>query len=294
MHRMFRLGMIFGAMLSVSLAAVGVSLLNAQNAKQETKGATLVVRLPESLPAPSHAPERITYLKINDKDYTEPKSTRRTIKLDSVSDKPVKVVYSFWPNTYTNIVRTREVTLKSGDIAKLDFTTEDPKAPRDKIIPIYYPTPPAVVAKMCELAKVTKEDVVWDIGCGDGRMVMMAVEKFQAKKGVGIDFRPELVKKCQAEAVKRGLDRCFFRQGDALKADDMKELPEANVVLLYLGEHLNMKLRPVLQKNLKKGSRVVSHLFDMGDWKPDRTQTFTAKNNYDEDQEYSLHLWIIK
>src|SRR5262249_53995726 len=128
-----------------------------------------------------------------------------------------------------------------------------------------------------------------------GRMVMMAVEKFHAKKGLGIDLRPELVKKCQAEAKSRKLDdRCFFREGNALKEADIKDLPEASVVLLYLGEHLNAALRPALQKRLKKGSRVVSHLFDMGDWKPDKTETFEAKNNYGELQEYTIHLWVIK
>src|SRR5262245_49171713 len=103
-------------------------------------GATLVLRLPNSLEAPAHAPDRVTTLKIDGKDYTEPRSTRRTITLDKVPDKAVKIVYSFWPNSYTNVVRTREVSLNKGDVVKLDFTKEDPKAPRDKVIPIYYPT----------------------------------------------------------------------------------------------------------------------------------------------------------
>jgi precorrin-6B methylase 2 len=142
------------------------------------------------------------------------------------------------------------------------------------------------------MAKVTKGDVVMDIGCGDGRLVIQAVKEFGAKKGIGIDINPDLIKKCKENAKKAGVaDRVEFRVGDANK---LKDVSEASVVLLYLGDFLNLKIRPALRGSLKPGSRVVSHRFKMGDWAPDKTETQLLKNNYDMDEEYVLHLWTIK
>ncbi len=137
------------------------------------------------------------------------------------------------------------------------------------------------------MAKVGKEDVVYDLGCGDGVMVLTAVKKFGAKKGVGIDLNPELVKKCKAAAKKEGVeDKVTFRVGDVLKVND---LPDATVVLLYMGDDINARLKPLLQKNLKPGSRVVSHRFMMGDdWKPDRSEFPKSI------EPYGIHLWTIK
>jgi cyclopropane fatty-acyl-phospholipid synthase-like methyltransferase len=131
--------------------------------------------------------------------------------------------------------------------------------------------------------------VVYDLGCGDGRMVIAAVKKGGAKRGVGIDIDPQRVAESKANAKQAGVeDKVEFREGDVLKIPD---LSDANVVLLYMGEDLNRQLKPILQKTLKPGSRIVSHRFTMGpDWKPDRTETIKGKDG----DTYLLHLWTIK
>jgi cyclopropane fatty-acyl-phospholipid synthase-like methyltransferase len=143
------------------------------------------------------------------------------------------------------------------------------------------------------MAKVGKDDVVYDLGCGDGRMVTMAVKNFGAKRGVGIDLDPEMVKQCKENAKKHGVaDKVEFRVGDVLKVED---LSEANVVLLYMGDDINQRLKPILQKTLKPGSRVVSHRFLMGDdWPPDRSEHAKATMGEDAGYEHDIHLWTIK
>lgn len=251
----------------------------------------LIVLLPADA---NEYPDRDRYSKltVDGKDYSEPKDARRQLSIQPQSGKDsVTVVFDFWTNSYTNFIRTRVVKIEKGKTVQADLTKEDPAFP-DQIKPIYVPTPNEVVERMCKLGKVGKGDVVYDIGCGDGRLVIMAVEKFGAKRGVGIDINPDLVEQCQANAKKAGVaDRTEFRVDDALK---LKDLSEASVVLLYLGDDLNLKMRPILQKTLKPGSRVLSHRFTMGDWKPERSEKFTAKNNSAEDDDYEIHLWTIK
>lgn len=245
--------------------------------------------LPKSAHHKEYDPPRLTKLTVDDKDFTEPLETRRRLSVQPKEGSSVKVVYSYWPNAYTNIIKTRVVKLEKGKRVEADLTNKDDS---DRIEPIYFPTPYSVVQKMCEIGKVGKGDVVYDIDCGDGRLIIMAIEKFHAKRGVGFDIKPNLIKDCRVNAKKAGVaDRAEFRVEDALK---IKDLSEASVVLLYLGDHLNEKLRPILQKTLKPGSRVVSHRFKMGDWEPDETIKFTAKNNYDTDEDYVVHRWTIK
>ena len=142
---------------------------------------------------------------------------------------------------------------------------------------IYVPTPDEVVEAMCKLGKVGKDDVVYDIGCGDGRMVIQAVKKFGAKRGVGIDLSAERIKDCNANAKKAEVsDRVTFLQKDALT---IKDFSEATVVLIYLSDYLNAALRPTLQKTLKPGAHIVSHRFLMGDWKPETTKVIRATDN---------------
>jgi precorrin-6B methylase 2 len=196
----------------------------------------------------------------------------------------ITIKYSFWTNNYTNFVRTKIVPVEVGKTYDVDMTKEDPDN-RDHVEPVFIPTKNDVAEQMCKLANVAEDDVVWDIGCGDGRMVITAVKKFGAKKGVGIDINPDLIATCKSSAKKEGVaDRVEFKVGDALKLTDVSE---ATVVLLYLGEDLNLRLRPVLQKTLKPGARLVSNRFLMGDWKPDQS---TSVEGYD----YEIHLWKIK
>src|SRR5581483_5193549 len=127
-------------------------------------------------------------------------------------------------------------------------------------------TPDAVVEAMCRLAEVGPNDVVYDLGCGDGRMVITAVKKFKARRGVGLDIEPVCVEEAIENAKEQGVaDRVKFQEKDILA---IKDLSEATVVLLYVGDTLNQRLRPMLQKTLKPGARIVSHQYTMGDWKP--------------------------
>lgn len=193
----------------------------------------------------------------------------------------------FWePNNYTKITRTRVVPVTFGKEIVVDMTKAK-DAKEDDIVVRYVPTPQKVVDEMCKLGKVAKGDVVWDIGCGDGRFVITAVKEYGAKSGVGIDIDEERVKDSlvNAKAAKLTDKEVVFKQGDALK---IKDVSEANVVMLYMGNDLNVAMRPMLRKTLKPGSRVVSHRFEMGDWKPNKSITVNV-----EGEDYHLHMWVI-
>ncbi|MFB2838542.1 class I SAM-dependent methyltransferase [Floridanema evergladense] len=157
---------------------------------------------------------------------------------------------------------------QKSDQAKAEVTQQKPDVnPQlialEKDVP-FVPTPEVVVAEMLKQAKVTKQDVLYDLGSGDGRIVITAAQKFGAR-GVGIDIDPDLVKKSQENAQKAGVsNRVKFLQQDLFNTD----LSEATVVTLYLLPDINLKLRPKLLSELKPGTRVVSHNYDMGDWKP--------------------------
>jgi hypothetical protein len=285
---------ILGAGLG-ALALLTLTALPGCRGKTEAGEVNLVLLLPETVDPIEGHPERVSTLTVDGEEFTDPKhpTTQRVTfkpKKDSPPDS-VTVVYSYWPNMYTNIIRTKVVHVTTDSFIEASLNVEDPSTP-DKILPIYFPTPYAVVDKMCEMALVAKGDVVYDIGCGDGRLVIRAVKKFGAKKGVGIDLNEDLLRECRENAKKEGVaDTTEFRQDDAL---NIKNLSEASVVLLYLGDDLNLKMRPILQKTLKHGSRVVSHRFRMGDWEPDETKKIVATNNFGQDEEYFLHLWNIK
>jgi SAM-dependent methyltransferase len=138
------------------------------------------------------------------------------------------------------------------------------ETPRKGDVP-YEPTPPAVVERMIELAEVHSGDVVYDLGCGDGRIVIAAVRR-KGVRGVCVEIDPELVKKSRENAAKAGVaDRIQFVEGDLFEAP----IADATVVTLYLWPHVNMRLRPRLLAELKPGTRVVSHSHDMGDWAPE-------------------------
>jgi SAM-dependent methyltransferase len=255
---------------------------------------SLVLRLPGSLePHPQNA-HRVPKLTIDGKEEPVKTGEDREVTVpvpNEQAGKTVKIVYSYWPYYYSNTIRTKEVKVEAGKRIVVDFHVEDPKHP-DLIKPIYYPTPHAVVDEMCKMAKVDKDDIVYDIGCGDGRVVIGAVKRFGAKKGVGVDIDPDLIKECNKNATAAGVgDRLVFRNENALT---MKDLSEATVVLLYVGEDFGAKLEPVLRKTLKPGARVVSHRFPLGDWEPDSEVQITAKNNDDRDEQYILKLWTIK
>jgi ribosomal protein L11 methylase PrmA len=131
---------------------------------------------------------------------------------------------------------------------------------------IYVPTPHEVVDDMLRLANVKKGDVLYDLGSGDGRIAIAAAKKYGVK-AVGIDIDPERIREANENAKRAGVANLVqFRQEDLFKAD----FREATVVTLYLLPDLNVKLRPRLWEELKPGTRIVSHQFDMGTWKPEK------------------------
>ena len=147
----------------------------------------------------------------------------------------------------------------------------------------YVPTPQEVVNRMLELAEVTSDDVVYDLGCGDGRIVITAALRYGAR-GVGIDFDPERIAEANANAELQGVeDLVTFIQQDAMTA----AVSDATVVTLYLLSSSNRKLRPILTRQLAPGSRIVSHAFRMGDWDPEETVNFPD----DRGNMRTLHLW---
>ena len=149
----------------------------------------------------------------------------------------------------------------------------------------FVPTPQDVVEKMLTMAQVGKGDVVYDLGSGDGRLVITAAKKFGAR-GVGVDIDPARIAEGRANAKQAGVEQLVeFRQQDALTTD----LSQATVVTLYLLSSSNVKLRPRLLSQLKPGARIVSHQFGMGDWAPDKVETFTDTNGTSR----TLYLWTV-
>lgn len=247
-----------------------------ENVEATGKPATVIFRLPAD-----------ASLIVDGEKTNQTGSTRKfvTPPLKPGRKYTYNVVAEWEPNNYTRITRGRKIYVLSGKETEVDLRKEDPNQP-DKIFVRYVPTPQAVVEAMLKLGKVSKADVVYDLGCGDGRIPVTAVAKFGAKRGVGIDLDPQRIKESKENARKEGVeDRVTFRQDDVLK---LKDLGDASVVTLYLGEDLNRQLRSVLLKSLKPGSRVVSHRFLIGDWKPDRTEEITVSG-----VKFQLHLWTI-
>ena len=187
------------------------------------------------------------------------------------------------PNTYTTITRNKTVSFRAGERVVVDLSVDDPN---DRARIRYVPTPEDIADAMIKLAGISAQDVVYEPGCGDARITIAAV-KAGARKGVGIDIDPERVADSRAKVKAAGLEnKIEIRLGDAL---DIPDLSAANVVLLYMGDQFNMLMRPLLWKELKVGSRVVSHRFTMGDWKPDKTVSLPGY----ETPEYELHLWTV-
>lgn len=153
-------------------------------------------------------------------------------------------------------------------------------AQAERAVPLdvpYVPTPQAVVEKMLDLAKVNSKDTVYDLGCGDGRIVITAAKE-RGARGVGIDLNPQRIAEANANAKSAGVtDKVKFMVGDLYKAN----FSDASVVTLYLLPDVNRKLRPQLWKQLKVGTRVVSHSFDMGnEWPPEKEEKVDGKTIY--------------
>jgi len=174
-------------------------------------------------------------------------------------------------------------------LSVLAFTAAGPHAatvafagPQESLAP-FVPTPQDVVDRMLTLAEVTSADTVYDLGCGDGRIVITAAKKYGAH-GVGFDIDPQRIKESTENARAAGVENLVnFKQQDVMTVD----VSPATVVTLYLLTASNLKLRPLLTKELKPGSRIVSHMFSMGDWEPAKVDNFTNQEGFPR----TLYLW---
>lgn len=154
------------------------------------------------------------------------------------------------------------------------------QAPSRRPDVIYVPTSAEVVDAMLKLAHVSADDLVYDLGCGDGRIVVTAAKEYGAH-GIGVDIDPERIAEARANAKQAGVTaQVEFVLGDLFRTD----ISKASVVTLYLLPALNLKLRPTLWRELPVGTRIVSHAFDMGDWKPEQTQAVGGT---------TIYLWTI-
>lgn len=145
----------------------------------------------------------------------------------------------------------------------------------------YVPTPNDAVHRMLEMAGVQPDDYLIDLGSGDGRIVIQAVRDWGVREAIGVEIDPERIAEANANAREAGVeDRVSFEQGDLFE----KDFSKASVLTMYLLESINLDLRPVILETLKPGTRVVSHVFSMGDWQPDDMVTVRSLNAY---------LWIV-
>jgi len=159
------------------------------------------------------------------------------------------------------------------------------QAQEGKIVP-YVPTPQAVVDRMLELAEVKKGDVVYDLGSGDGRIVVTAAKKYGVK-AIGFEIDPQRIKESHENIKKAGVENLVeIRQQDIRTVD----LSQASVLTMYLLPEVNLMIRPNIWKQMKPGSRVVSHDFDMGDWKPLKTEHIKDDSSWD----HTLYLWHVE
>jgi SAM-dependent methyltransferase len=148
----------------------------------------------------------------------------------------------------------------------------------------YVPTKPEVVAKMLEMANVGKDDILYDLGCGDGRIVVTAA-KLYGTRGVGVDINPERIKESRENASKEGVTHLVkFLEQDLFQTD----IHEATVLTLYLLSSVNLRLRPVIFAELRPGTRVVSHDFSMDTWKADRSEVVTVNG-----QTHDVFFWVV-
>ena len=174
----------------------------------------------------------------------------------------------------------------AGCVASIGGAQQSPVAPPALRAPdvAYEPTATEVVHAMLRLAKVTADDVVYDLGCGDGRIVITAVRDFGAR-GVGVDIDPVRIAESRENARQAGVtDRIRFLTEDLFLTD----LGDATVVTLFLSQEVNLAVRPKLQRELKPGTRVVSHWHHMGDWKPQETARIRSAG-----RDHPIYLWTI-
>ena len=184
-----------------------------------------------------------------------------------------------WPQAVLSIVWVVTALAMSG-AARAGAQTPAPNLGR------FEPTPIEIAERMLQLAGVTRDDVVYDLGSGDGRIVILAARRYGAR-GVGVEIDPQLVWFSRREAKRLQVEHLVtFFHADALTAN----VAAATVVTLYLTPQANLLLRPKLQRELRPGARVVSHEHHMGDWVPEGVERVTARSG----MIHTLYLWRIR
>ncbi|MBF2013645.1 MAG: tRNA (adenine(22)-N(1))-methyltransferase TrmK [Rivularia sp. T60_A2020_040] len=164
-------------------------------------------------------------------------------------------------------------------------STPTPSVPLRSPDVVYVPTPNEVVDRMLTMANVGKDDVLYDLGSGDGRIPITAVQKRNARRAIGIEINPERIEEANKNAQQAGVtDKVTFLNQDLFESN----FSDATVMTLYLLPSLNVKLRPQLFDQLKPGTRIVSHDFDMGEWKPERVEKVEVNG-----RTHTVYLWTI-
>ena len=280
-----------GLALSVFFLSAGLTLMSAPGLAQEKKDEKKDDKKKAKSKLKITVPQDDAELMIEGKMTKIPKENA-TVREFETPELEVGKLYEYtfsvtWrPNNYTTLTRTKSLEFKGGDNIDADLTKADPKSP-DKAVIRWVPTPDDIVEEMLKLGKVGKDDIVYEPGPGDGRMLIAAIKK-GAKKGVGIEIDAKKAEEAKENVKKAKLEKeITIIEGDALKDRDYSE---ATVVLLYMGNEFNNLLRPILEKQLKPGSRIISHRFVLGDWTPDKTVKVTGADG----DEYTLHMWTVK
>jgi uncharacterized protein (TIGR03000 family) len=190
-----------------------------------------------------------------------------------------------WQDANREITRMAVANVEAGKETVVDLRPGSKDGSSSQII--FVPTPEVVVAKMLEMAKVDKGDLVFDLGCGDGRIVVAAAKQHGAR-GVGVDLDPKRVKEALALVQKEKMDKLVeIRHGDALKVAD---LDQATVVMLYMLPEFMEKLKPIVLKQCKPGTRIVAHDYPFPDWEAQRKVTVPNKLRITP---HTLYLWVV-
>lgn len=172
-------------------------------------------------------------------------------------------------------------------VSGIEAQRKEPEVP-------FVPTPVEVVKEMLKMAQVGKNDVLYDLGCGDGRIVITAAKEFGCR-GVGVDIDPQRIRESQSNAIEAGVqDKVKFIEMDLFEV----KISEASVVTLYLLSEVNLRLRPKLLRELKPGTRVVSHEFSMGEWDPDASTSVKTEDYWQDYPQndwsvHNVHFWVI-
>ena len=183
------------------------------------------------------------------------------------------------------VVRLAAIAVVVALVHSVGFDLKLLRAQEGKIVP-YVPTPQEVVERMLDLAQVKKGDVVYDLGSGDGRIVVTAAKKYGVK-AIGFEIDPQRIKESHENIKKAGVENLVeIHQQDIRTVD----LSPATVLTMYLLPEVNLMIRPNIWKQMKPGSRVVSHDFDMGDWKPLKTENIKDGSSWD----HTLYLWHVE